>query len=951
MAFEAGTIDFGAPDLREAQRGALHAVAAHFAWSRDSAQVVLPTGVGKTLVATLLPYLMRPTRMLVVVPARIVRDQVANEFATLKTAKAVGALGEDVEIPKVLRADHRLASWDAAAEYDVVVGTAQVLSRAYTGVAPIPSGLFDLVVFDEAHHLPAPTWDTLHGDVGDIPKVLLTATPFRRDRQRLPGELAFTYPLRRAISAGAYMPVRFVPVAPTEAHLRDAALAAAAAERLASDEHVAADSRLLVRTDRQEHAKDLVDVYAAAGLSVAVVLDRTAGRTVRRYLTRMEVGGDLMGLVVVGAMTEGFDFPRLKVATYHEPHRALAPTLQFVGRLARAGDVAGEVIAFAQDVSQETAMLFREDAVWETVLPDLVDTAVDDERRLRSFTSGLSTLGSERHRVSALAIAPPRSTHIFRMSQAPDFSFEPLELGGGDVIERFRHSTDQFVAWVTRRRLHPRFMRDDGLDSLEHHLHVATWISDPGLLFISTDLNSALKSIRSGVSAGAASPVGASDLSRLLAAAKLERCFSVGARPTSIGTAANESYRQYSGPRAELSLNPSDARALVLGHVMGRMTGSGSGSGTFGFSSKKAKLWEPTPTGSLADFREWCKGHADVLRTGVVAGLGNASLDYLGLPDRLMAFPDAPLIAILPAEVITGGLRMRINAQAVEPLALEVAGERVSPANVRLTLTHESETCQIELATDGSVGIVTGAVDLIDAATGEILEIADVLEDDPPTLLFGDGTWVLGVQVIHPPTQFEPLAEASRLPISWVGVDTSMEFVEPLTPTGSVAGKTLDLLAASADWVVQDHKTDELADFVTIRELPDRIDVDLVHCKKPGGQPATRVTDIQELLAQGMRSMYLATAGASIWAELAHRVEHRSYTKVLKGDKAELLAKLTSWRTSLPIISWRITCVQPGVDDAQLSTWSQGNALMVSASDVCKRQGVSFRLIDSAPST
>jgi hypothetical protein len=45
--------------------------------------------------------------------------------------------------------------------------------------------------------------------------------------------------------------------------------------------------------------------------------------------------------------------------------------------------------------------------------------------------------------------------------------------------------------------------------------------------------------------------------------------------------------------------------------------------------------------------------------------------------------------------------------------------------------------------------------------------------------------------------------------------------------------------------------------------------------------------------------------------------------------------------------SWRITCVQPGVDDGQLAGWSQGNALMCAAQGACVTQGVDFRLVDS----
>lgn len=949
MAFRPELANLAAPGLREAQRGALHAVAAHRAYSEEPAQVVLPTGVGKTLVATLLPYVLGSTRVLVVTPARIIRDQVAHQFATLQVAREVGALPTKVAPPSVMRADHRCdaAAWEAARAHEVVIGTTQVLSHAYDGVAPIPDGLFDLVIFDEAHHLPAPTWTTLHAHLTGVLAVLLTGTPFRADRRRLPGEIAFAYPLRRAIAAGAYQPVRFVPVAPVPAASRDRALAETIATRLRSPEHVAAASRVLVRTDRQEHARELLDVYSNAGLSLALVLDRTAGRTVRTYIARLLAPDDLDGLIVVGAMTEGFDFPQMKLAAYHRPHRTLAPTLQFVGRLARAGAVQGELVAFAQDVSEETSALFREDAVWETLLPDLIDTAVDRERHVRQFTSALMTIDAPGHRVSALAIAPPRSTHIFRLQTPPDLGFDPARIADGTVIERFRHSEDHLLAYVTRRRLHPRFMRDDALDSIEHHLHVVTWVSDPGFLFISSDIASAVRQLLKGLSDGRATPVGAAELTRLLAAADLERCFSVGARPTSVGTAANESYRTLAGPRAELSLTPSDARVRVLGHVMGRMKGAGGGSGTFGFSSRKAKLWEPTATDSLADFREWCLGHAEVLRSAAQLGPGNTALNYLGLPDQLIEFPDAPAIAVLPAEILMDPRELHINGRIAPALAVRLTCTRRSLSEVRLALVHEDDVCELDVSVSGATDTVSGSARLIDRATGEVEELAEVLYEHPATLLFGDGTWVFGQQVVRPPARFDPLPPEAREPIDWSAVDMSHEFIEPLAAETSVAGKALELLRDSAQWVIQDHRKDELADFITLSLAGERVDVDLVHCKKPGGAPATRVTDIEELLAQAMRSMYLATAGPAIWVELADRVSNRSYTKVLKGEKDALLGQLARWSAAQPLIQWSITCVQPGVDDAQLADWTQGNALMSAAYDACRAQGVAFRLLDA----
>ena len=383
-----------------------------------------------------------------------------------------------------MRADHRCTTetWERCRERDVVVGTPMVLSHGNEGVDPVPLDLFDLLIFDEAHHLPATTWTTLHQRLEHVPSVLLTATPFRNDKQRLPGDIAYAYPLRRAVARGVYQPVSFVPMAPAVPAQRDAALASKAVERLRARAHRDAGSRLLIRTDTKAHADELVAVYASAGAKVATVLDRTSGRTVRTYLQRLADdthNEPLDGLVVVGAMTEGFDFPRLKVAAYHRPHRTLGPTLQFIGRLARVGDVGGELVAFAEDVSDETAVLYRDDAIWEELLPAMVDSSVDDEQRVRRFARGLQTYDPALHEVPALAIAPSRMTHVYRLAAGPDLGWSPQTIAGGEVIERYQHPENQLLAFITRHRLHPRFLRRDILDSHEYFLHIVTWVESP----------------------------------------------------------------------------------------------------------------------------------------------------------------------------------------------------------------------------------------------------------------------------------------------------------------------------------------------------------------------------------------------------------------------------------------------------------------------------------------
>lgn len=958
MPFPTDALTLSGASLREAQLGALHAVAAHRSVSDEPAQIVLPTGVGKTLVAVLAPYVVAADRVLVVTPARIVRDQVAHEFHQLGQGIASRALRHDTPKPAVLRADHRCTTetWDEARSKDIVVGTPFVLSHGNERVEPAPPDLFDLVIFDEAHHLPATTWTVLHEHLKHVASVLLTATPFRNDKQPLPGEITYVYPMQRAIARGVYQPVTFVPVPAVPPAKRDRALAAMAASRLRSAGHAAAASRLLVRTDTKAHAEELVAVYAQLGVRVATVLDRTSGRTVRRYLERLadaDHASPLDGLVVVGAMTEGFDFPRLKVAAYHRPHRTLAPTLQFVGRLARSGtDVSGELVAFADDVSDETSALYRDDAVWEQLLPAMVDSSVDDERRVRRFAKDLSSYNRGKHRVPALAIAPARSTHVYRLADRPTLDFHQEQLGGGVVIERFQHPHEDLLAFITQHRLHPRFMRRDILDSVEHHLHVLTWVADPGVLFISTELPSVLKELRLKVAGGQAIPVDAADLTKLLLAADLERCFSVGTRPSTLGGATNESYRTSAGSNAEQTISPADARAYVLGHVMGRRRGTGAGSGTFGFSSGKAKLWEPTATNSLADFRRWCTGHAAVLAAEARAAAPGSRLALLNLPDRLDAYPESPTVTVLPPELLSDPRLLQIGGQAVGPLDLLATSRTVSPQSLEMRVQVGSAACCFRVGLDGGIALVEGSARLVDQVTGEIAELDDFLEESPPTFLFGEGSVVRGPQITRQPSALGPLPPDARLPRDWSGVDVSIEFPRPatipLSPRNSVAGATLEFLRAEADFVIQDHLPGELADFIAIRTSAAITKVELVHCKKPGGDPSNRVTDIEELLAQAMRSVYLATSGASFWSLLLDRIHNRDATKIVDGDHAAVIAAVEAWAESPPLLDWSIAAVQPGVADSQLEAWSEGNALLLSAYTSCRGQGVSFRLIDAA---
>ncbi len=247
------------PGLRGAQIAAAHAVSAHFFSRRDPAVVVMPTGSGKSVVMMLAAIVLRAERVLVVTPSRMVREQLANHFSSLRVLRSAGALPENEPLPRVRAIGGRLdssAKVEALRRQDVVVGTVQALATDR-----FPPDLFDVVLWDEAHHAPAPSWRALFEAFPSARHVLFTATPFRRDSKTVKGQIVLEYPLARAREDGVYGRLNFEAV---NAGLvdPDLAIARATERRFQRDTKAGLRHFVMVRASTRARAEELADLYA-----------------------------------------------------------------------------------------------------------------------------------------------------------------------------------------------------------------------------------------------------------------------------------------------------------------------------------------------------------------------------------------------------------------------------------------------------------------------------------------------------------------------------------------------------------------------------------------------------------------------------------------------------------------------------------------------------------------
>lgn len=93
--------------LRNAQIGAIHAIASHATLEpHEAAVIVMPTGSGKTTVLLMTPYVLRKEKVLIVTPSAMVRGQIADEYRTLRILKHIGVFNEEVTPPIVCEVEH-----------------------------------------------------------------------------------------------------------------------------------------------------------------------------------------------------------------------------------------------------------------------------------------------------------------------------------------------------------------------------------------------------------------------------------------------------------------------------------------------------------------------------------------------------------------------------------------------------------------------------------------------------------------------------------------------------------------------------------------------------------------------------------------------------------------------------------------------------------------------------
>jgi superfamily II DNA or RNA helicase len=404
----------GNSQLRDPQEEGYIEVKDHFDgdWSLP-ALVVLPTGVGKSLLIATLPFNIARGRVLVVAPNLTIKDGLAETLSDPdeNAYRKYGVLGANQRLPRVVVLESGEVNREDCLRADIVVTNVQQIQ----GWLPLfPSDFFDMIIVDEAHHVPADSWQNVNDTFPDAKRVYVTATPFRSDGQSIAAEEVHTTSLAEAMQAGYVKNVMRATARASEMTFtiegeerelglddilemreeawfsRGVALSEppnrTIAERAISILHEKRQSgvfhQIIAVACSIRHARELEVLFESYGLRATHVASR--GMTQEERDERIEDfdDGKYDVIVHVGILGEGYDNENISIAAIFRPYRSTLPYAQFVGRAIRHisdGDaddnIAHVVDHVGLDLDEQWDYFKREEEQAE-ILGDLED--VDD---------------------------------------------------------------------------------------------------------------------------------------------------------------------------------------------------------------------------------------------------------------------------------------------------------------------------------------------------------------------------------------------------------------------------------------------------------------------------------------------------------------------------------------------------------------------------------------------
>ncbi len=830
--------------LRNAQMGAIHAISSYFSLNKQKAAiVVMPTGSGKTAVLMMAPYVLSSKRVLVVTRSRMVCGQIAEEFKTLKTLIEINVFSDSIVKPKVLELEHDFCDLDTIdiMNQDVIVSTPNcALSLSESDI--IKKNI-DIVLIDEAHHVPAKTWQKILINLSNAKQILFTATPFRMDKKEIKGDIIYNYPLSMAYSDGIFGEIHYIPIELSKN--KDELIARKAEQVFILDRERGFRHYLMVRTSTKKSAKYLEELYSQiTNLKLKRIDSSMKNSVVKKRIEELK-DNKLDGIICVDMLGEGFDFPNLKIAAIHSPHKSLAITLQFIGRFARtnANDIGSAKFIAMNDyeLEIENKHLFVSDAIWQDIIINMSEDKTRKEENHKEYLKKFETDGSTSgpKYISLHAIRPNCHAKVYKISGFDIDGIFPDECNVADRV--YVNKQDKTIIGIGEDLTPPKWMNGDLLKNIEYKLFIVHYQERTGFLFIYSQFKSE-KMYEAIVSAFCETynKISQNKMNRVLGDLNEFEFFNAGMLNR---YNSGESYRISSGFDVSEAIDPSTGRMYSTGHAFCKANTT-SQSLTIGYSSG-SKIWSSSYF-SVPEYISWCNENGSKIGNDEIIVKTNTNFDLLPIAKELEEYPDNLFMVDFNPEtynippVIFMDKEQGTKFTLLDSLIKIV---NINKSVVKLSIKFDDYEEIFECDTQGRYQTIKS--NLMLKCGRYKLNVSEYLNTYPLLFRTTDDATISGNNRFEGNPDALIYDNSTIEAIDWenYGTDVTLEFDNSKKNSGKSIQAVLKKILESDPqnkYIIYDHSNGEIADYITIREEEYSFHISLFHVKKMNGKKYNR---------------------------------------------------------------------------------------------------------------
>lgn len=934
--------------FRKAQLGAIYSIGRHFSlYDKEPALVVMPTGSGKTAVLTLCPYLLGVKRVLILSSSKLVRGQITEEISNLKTLLKIRAFPGDVLLPTIKEVDSELSTtedWKELEEFNFTVGIPKSLASSFkNGVYPSVD-LFDLILIDESHHLPAKTWTQIADYFVDSKKIYFTATPFRRDKKEIDGKLIYSYPLSKAYEDKIFGKVGYIPIKTDglERSQKDRLIAKKAEEVFKKDREDGFEHFLMVRTKHKKHANELKKLYDEnTSLNLRLIHSDHSYSYIKSSIKKLS-DKKLDGIICVNMLAEGFDFPSLKIGAIHEHHKSLAVTLQFIGRFARTN---AENLGPAKFIAAENDivlgrkhLIYQDGAVWSDLIINLSEDAIqeieDNQEFVKGFVDKIEDQTIDKKDLSLSVIKPYSHIKIFRI-QDIDIDSE-LDIRNQKVIFNQLDTDNNVSVFVTVEENKPKWIIGEELKDQKYFLYIIYYSKVNDLLFIhfsGKKTKILYDEILECFGVEQYDVIPKSDIHKALHGLREMTFFNIGLQSRAVQS--GESYRIISGSAAHNHLTDSAGRMYSNGHIQGSGINAEGISTTIGYSSG-SKVWSSQYI-NVKDFVAFSDLIGSKINSKVVVKT-NTSIDNIPIPIEISKIPkgEKPTFGMFHDSTFKNNPLTKFIIDGTEVYSDRLTEVDIlidysfnSDEGIRFLLKGNQFEIPLEFSIkDGCKYLIDNEISfLIHYGDDTYVELLKYLANYPITFQLTDLSTITNGNELLVRSQKAVFNPERLEEVDWDFYDTdiSQEYKNQEKGKRHVHDVLCEIISNSSPTVlIYDHGSHEVADFVVFHEHDRLIKVEIYHVKASDNQKTgDRVSYLYEVCGQAEKSL--------IWTKSRHILKSKINDRLLNSDdEVQLLGStdkikigtqndLDRMLNSGKQFKYEIFAVQPGLSKSNMS--------------------------------